>query len=167
MRCYQINQVFLSVFAIFHVLLERSASNGVSRQCYSWLTELHVGWTDNLVHSVRSKRITSRRQQFHKQWQLNTITSLHHLCCYINQWFSTAGPQTGAGPSRFFAGAQNNLDFPPSNWKLLTFMLNSVKSWSITCGFRFNRLDTSVQSRLYSVIVLLLKYHEWSCTLFT
>ena len=83
MRCYQINQVFLPVFAIFHVLLERSASNGMSRQCYSWLTQLRVGWTDKLVHSVRSKRITSRSQQFHKQWQLNTITSLHRLCCYI------------------------------------------------------------------------------------
>jgi len=25
---------------------------------------------------------------------------------------STAGPQTGTGPRRFFAGPQNNLDFP-------------------------------------------------------
>ena len=40
-------------------------------------------------------------------------------------------------------------------------MLNSVKSWSITCGLRLNRLDNSVQFRLYSVIVLL-SYHERS-----
>jgi len=40
-------------------------------------------------------------------------------------------------------------------------MLDSVKSWSIPCGLRLNRLDNSVQFRLYPVIVLL-SYHERS-----
>ena len=50
-----------------------------------------------------------------------------------------------------FTGPQNNLDFPSSNWKWLAFMLISVKSWSITCALRLNRLDTSVSCILYFV----------------
>jgi len=40
----------------------------------------------------------------------------------------------------FFAGSQNNLYFPSTNWKRLAFMLNAVKPWSITCDMQLNKL---------------------------
>jgi len=65
----------------------------------------------------------------------------------LDQWFSTAGPLTGTSSCRYFAGPQSNLHFPSSNRKWLALMLNSVKSWSMTCGLRLNGLDSSVLFR--------------------
>jgi len=53
-------------------------------------------------------------------------------------------PRTGTTPRRFFCQSAKQPRFPSSNWNWSAFMFKSVRSWSMTCGLRLNRLGSSV-----------------------